>query len=157
MEMKRRKSIKTRVFTVLLLTQIPLIIIIIVYNFYFVNYFNQSISKSNKNALTSYCDILQDDLERINNGLLNYVASDVYFKMLSTDTRYLDAHIHSLEIINYFHSLLEDNRILYGCYIINNRYQIFRECYASQKSNYTMNEKLRSYFSFYLKQNGSIC
>ena len=84
--MKRRRSIKTKVLAVLLLTQIPLITIIIVYNFYFVNYFNQSLSTSNQNALASYCDILEDDLERLNSGLLNYVASDVYFKMLSTDS-----------------------------------------------------------------------
>ena len=154
--MKRRRSIKTKVLAVLLLTQIPLITIIIVYNFYFVNYFNQSLSTSNQNALASYCDILEDDLERLNSGLLNYVASDVYFKMLSTDSHYLDAHVHSLEIIDHYNTLLEENRLLYGCYVINSKYGIFRESYAPGKSEYTVNEWLRDYFGTYLEREDSV-
>ena len=71
--MKRRKSIKGKVLTVLLLTQIPLMTIIIVYNIYFVNYFNRSLSDSNRTALASYCDTLEEVLNRLNTSLLSFV------------------------------------------------------------------------------------
>lgn len=153
--MKRKRSIKTKVLSVLLLMQIPLIVIIIVYNLYFVNFFNQKISESNRNALKSYCDILERDLERLSSRMVNFIGMDTNFKMLSNDTDYLDAHVHSLAIIDYFNDLMEENELLYGCYIINHNYQIFRESYGGGGS-YAINELLRAYFEPYLEYEHTI-
>ncbi len=154
--MKRRKSIKGKVLTVLLLTQIPLMTIIIVYNIYFVNYFNQSLSESNRTALASYCDTLEEVLNRLNTSLLSFVVENTSFKMLTTDDDYLSAHLHSLEVVDYYDSFIEENSLLYGCYIINNKYEIFRESYLTGQTDYHTNEQLRDYFRVYLDEEDTV-
>ena len=154
--MKRRKSIKGKVLTVLLLTQIPLMTIIIVYNIYFVNYFNRSLSDSNRTALASYCDTLEEVLNRLNTSLLSFVAGNTSFKMLTTDNDYLSAHLHSLEVVDYYDNFIEENSLLYGCYIINNRYKIFRESYLTDQTDYHINEQLRDYFRVYLDEEDTV-
>lgn len=154
--MKRRKSIKTRVLAVLFMTQIPLITIIIVYSVYFVNYFNQSLSRSNSTALGSYCATLEDDLERLEDSLLNFIASDISYKMLYTDDDYLDAHINSLEIMEFYENIIKENPFLYGCYIINAKHQIFRGSYSHENTDYYVKQELVKHFSDYLNQTEAV-
>lgn len=154
--MKRRKSIKTRVLAVLFMTQIPLITIIIVYSVYFVNYFNQSLSRSNSTALGSYCATLEDDLERLEDSLLNFIASDISYKMLYTDDDYLDAHINSLEIMEFYENIIKENPFLYGCYIINAKHQIFRGFYSHENTDYYVKQELVKHFSDYLNQTEAV-
>ncbi len=146
---RRKKSIKTRVFAVLLVMQVPLILMILIYNVYFVNFYNSKISESNRNALKSYCDVLEDHLERLNSRLVNFIAMDSDFKLLSAEEDYLDAHVQSLHILDTFKILIEENQLLYGCYIVNREHEIFREAYGSTGVDYETNTALRDYFWSY--------
>ncbi len=146
---RRKKSIKTRVFAVLLVMQVPLILMILIYNVYFVNFYNSKISESNRNALKSYCDVLEDHLERLNSRLVNFIAMDSDFKFLSAEEDYLDAHVQSLHILDTFKILIEENQLLYGCYIVNREHEIFREAYGSTGVDYETNTALRDYFWSY--------
>ena len=147
--MHKKKSIKTKVFAVLLVMQVPLILIVLIFSLYFVNFFNTKVSESNRNALKSYCDVLEDHLERLSNRMVNFIAMNTDFKLLSTDTEYLDAHIHSLDILKAYETLLDENRLLYGCYIVNRPHDIFREVYGNDAADYGINKALREYFEAY--------
>ena len=154
--MKKRKSIKTKVFTILLVMQVPLILLVLFFNIYFVNYYNQKISESNRDAMNSYCSVLEDYLKRMDNYMLNFVATNKDFKMLARDTTELDAHLDSLEVMNECLPMLEEDDLLQLCYVVNHPNDIFRPVLSENRYALDVRENLKIYFENYTKDNGTI-
>lgn len=150
--MKKAQSIKTKVFLILLALQIPTVAIIGLYNVYFINYYNEAISEKNRNMLFSYCSVLEDDLGRLDEQMLNFVASDNNFKMLARSSDVLSTHLYSYDIMSEYRRLLNENRLMYGCYIWKEDSGIYRECFAETAGDYEIRQKLRSYVGEYIAE-----
>ncbi len=155
-EMKKQRSIKTKVLVLLLLLQIPLAAVILIYNLYFVRFYNEQIAGTNRSALGSWCGVLEGDLKRMEERQLNYVMMNENFKLLASSRSMLDSHLYSYNVLQEYGELMRNNDWLYGCYIIDNDHQVFREIYGITRDTYQQKNALRQFFREYVKDGGSI-
>lgn len=154
--MKRQYSIKTKILVILLILQIPLALMVILYNLYFVRFYNEQLSNANQNALASWCSGLESEFGRLDERQLNFVAMNPNFRMLASSRSILDNHIYSYDILQEYRELMENNDWLYGCYIINNNHHIFREAYSGSGDTYEQKHELRQFFGEYVQGNGNL-
>lgn len=147
--MKRKRSIKTKVLLILLAVQVPLILLVLFFNIYFVNYYNHRISESNRDAMNSYCSVLETYLKRMDSYMLNFVATNDHFKMLARDASMLEAHVDSLEVMDECLPMLEEDDLLQLCYVVNHPNQIFRPVISESSYSIDVRDQLKAYFEDY--------
>ncbi|MGN0324626.1 MAG: sensor histidine kinase [Oliverpabstia sp.] len=148
---QKNYSIKSKVFIALLIFQIPLVLLVILYTMYFVQFYNDRVSASNENALNVYCSDMEETLKRLDENMTDFVAFDYDFRTLAMTTEPLDAHLLTLSIMNEYNSLMVGNDALFGCYIISEKNHLFREVYSMDGMTYKRKDDLRDYFSNYIE------
>lgn len=154
--MRKQRSIKTKVLVILLFLQIPLAVMIIVYNLYYIRFYNHQISDANRSALSSWCGVLESDLSRLDDRQLNFVTMNEDFRMLAISRTALESHLYSYNILQEYQELVENNEGVFGCYIINNSHQIFRENYGGKQESYEWKYVLRQFFREYVAEDETI-
>ncbi len=154
--MRKQRSIKTKVLVILLFLQIPLAVMIIVYNLYYIRFYNHQISDANRSALSSWCGVLESDLSRLDDRQLNFVTMNEDFRMLAISRTALESHLYSYNILQEYQELVENNEGVFGCYIINNSHQIFRENYGGKQESYEWKYALRQFFREYVAEDETI-
>lgn len=143
--MMKTYSIKTKVLMVLFGMVLPLMLIVIAYSFYFVHFYNDGLSDTNKNALEVYSTNLEEVFERLDERASDICINNNDFKMLSSTRDGLDAHLYSLSLTNQYKSLMNENHALYGCYIVSEVNQLFRSVFLDTTENYERKTALTEY------------
>lgn len=150
---KRKKySIKTKVFVILLIFQLPLTFMILFFNYRFIKFFNSHIASNNENVLSLYCLEIEDPLERLNESMLNFVVYNDNFRKLTVSSDPLEAHLLTYTIMKDYQTVIAENKSLYACYIIDEDNQMFREVFADRDTDYTIKNNLNNYIAKLVKE-----
>ncbi len=103
---EKTTSIKTRVILGLMVLLVPLIALLLIYNFYTIALFREKTAQSNKNTLAIYTEIADDKLQLTNAQLLEIFTVNSNYYRIRNNTSDLKEHLVSDDVIQRFQSTL---------------------------------------------------
>lgn len=147
-------SIKRRMLYILVGSLIPVIIVLIFYNFYVVNILiNQKMAESNSNTLSFYCSQLEKTLDTIDIQMIDIIANDGEFKKLAyTKEGGIDAHLSSYNISEKYKSIINSEKSIAALLIISVPNNIYRASYRLDVTGIELKEEMMNYFREYVKK-----
>ncbi len=148
MILKKEKSIfiSSKLFFSLasLIIIIPLIFLIIFFDFYTIHVLNREVGSANKNTLFLYYQKLDSDLEQIELLLAQSWAQNWKFQRLQYHLEPLEAHTDTLDILNQNKETLSLYKSIGALYIYSSPNGICRGAYNTSYS-YDMKESMQKY------------
>lgn len=94
----RIRSIRTQVIVGMLALLLPLITLLLVYNFYTVNLLREKTALSNKNTLQIYSEIVESGLQRTSSQLLDAILYQNNYYMIYNSTDEVDRYIATYDL-----------------------------------------------------------
>lgn len=96
---KKSKSLKNMLKSGMMAILIALIFYIIFYNFYSVLVFQGQIQDSNRRTISICAESIENQLNSIDNFMINMIANNTEFKLLSSKTTPLNLHVWSWQVL----------------------------------------------------------
>lgn len=122
---------------------IPLVTILIIYNFYSISVIRQQTAQSNKNTLVLYTEDLDNKLANIDAFMLEIVANNANFRILRNENSGLKVYSASYNIVTRFTEGLNFNQNADLFFVYSTINHIKRMVYKGTSSiSYTFDEKL---------------
>ncbi len=139
-------SVSSKVFFSLasLIIIIPLIFLIIFFDFYTIHILNKEVASANKNTLYLYHQKLDSDLEQIELQIAQNWAQNWNFQKLQYHLDPIEAHTDTLNILNQNKDILSIYNCIGAMYIYSGLNEICRGAYNSSYS-YDMKESMQKY------------
>lgn len=150
----RSSSFKGRVTGSLLFVAFPLIVLLLLYNFYSLKAFNESFAASNQQGLAVYAQSLQKDLEAINTFLSNLTFNDADFLTLRAQATPLHAHVASHNIAAQYRTMVNAYRITGAWFIYSAQNETFRDVFAAEYPP-AVTEEVRAYMRTLAREGGN--
>lgn len=143
MNSKRAYSIRTKIISLLLLFIVPLVALLIIYNFYSISILREETVRLNKNTLSLYTQVLDNSLAYTDSFLLEQVTINVNFNTLRHEKNGLKLHLATYEIVNNLEKNLNISEDVDMFFLYSHSNNVTREVYRdSFGDNYNANEKL---------------
>lgn len=144
--MNSQKSIKTKINFILFGMMIPLILFVIIFNFYTAHLLNERVSESKKSTLKVFNSTMDLELSNLERIMTNMISSSLSFKLLTQKNSELDAHLNSYNILSSYRELLDSNTFVSGCYIYSPQNNIYRSAFKSDITGVELKDSLSSHF-----------
>ncbi|WP_262679215.1 sensor histidine kinase [Paenibacillus sp. J5C2022] len=135
-------SFKMNVFRALLLITLPLIGLLLAFNIYSYNAFNNKFVESNQQSLSLYAQNMQTDLETLDAFLTHVTVNDYNFRILSSPAKTLQSHVASHEIMTQLKAALNSYDIADAFFIYSAVNNTYRDIFANNYS-YELKEAVR--------------
>ncbi|MFD0960048.1 sensor histidine kinase [Paenibacillus chungangensis] len=136
-------SFKMNVIRALLLITLPLIGLLLAFNIYSYNAFNNKFVESNQQSLSLYAQNMQTDLETLDAFLTHVTVNDYNFRLLSSPATALQSHVASHEIMTQLKAALNSYDIADAFFIYSSVNNIYRDIFANSYS-YELKEAIRT-------------
>lgn len=105
-KLRQTRSIRTRIILGLLVVLIPLVSLLLIYNFYTVRLLREKTALSNKNTLSIYSEIVEANLQTTRSQLLDtFTANNNFYKIRNSDNQ-LKQYLATYDASKRFQNLL---------------------------------------------------
>lgn len=140
----RMNAIRTKIIVVLMIFIIPLITLLIVYNFYSLAILRQQTAQTNKSVLSLYTETLDVKLNNVTNHLVDIVATNANFNLIRTSKDDLKIYFATYDILASLQQGLNTNKEVSLFFVYGTENQVYREVYgASTGHTFLEREKIR--------------
>lgn len=131
---------------------LPVVLFLIIYNFYVINAVNDNLANVSTSALQLYSAQIEDSLERFNNSMVSSIAKNDAFKLLAyKDTDKTNAHLNATEMTSQFTQTINTENNISACLLISEANQIFRGIYRQDIHGYEIKDNFIQYFKLKLE------
>lgn len=126
----RQRRVKRKILGLLSLILFPIIILLLIYNFYSIHVYNSKIVQSNYMSLFMYKNNMQKNLLSIDHFLAETVGNDYRVHRLMGGEGELEAYGDSWEITELLKSNLSMQQLVAGYILVSNKNQIVRTAFT---------------------------
>ncbi|SDW48008.1 histidine kinase [Paenibacillus sp. CF384] len=144
--MKLNFSSKKQVILIMMIFIVPLVLLLILYNFYVIQVLNNKIEQTNRNSILLYQDAFEKNLRNADLFMSNLVSNDISFMKLFITQDPIDLQYYAQDIMNKYQGYFDTNEMVGGMFVYSKSNQLFYKTYSQ---NYVHN--IRQGAESYLK------
>lgn len=131
----KSNSIRTKIVTALLTFIIPLIALLITYNFYSISVLREQAAQSNRNTLSVYKESLDNKLKKVDDFLLDIIAVNPNYNIVRNPNPNLKVHLATYEIVTLLNNGLNTNDEIDVFFLHSSTNYVSREVYRGISGN----------------------
>ncbi len=140
----KTRSIKTRIIIGLLVLLIPLISLLLIYNFYTVSLLREKTALSNKNTLAIYSEIVESNLQTTRSQLLDTFTIDNNFYKIINSTDSLEQYLATYNVSKRYQTLLAGDTAADVFFVFTSRNKmVFMDDAFNQSLNFDQRQIIR--------------
>lgn len=143
----KTNSIRTRIVVALLAFVIPLIALLIIYNFYSISILRDQTAQSNRNSLSLYKESLDNKLRKADAFLVDIIATNSNYNILRNPNSEFKVYLATYKIYTELEKALNINEDIDGFFLYSQVNHVSREAFRGEIGNiysYTQKEAIRS-------------
>lgn len=140
-------SIKRRMLFILMGVLIPVVLFMIIYNFFVVDAANKNQADTSISTLRLYCVQIERCIEALDNNMSNIVGTDNSFISLTyRGYSSTSVHLSAVEVTNRYEELMNSEEALAACLLISEPNDIYRAKFREDIQGYENKEGIISWF-----------
>lgn len=141
----QKSSIRVKVQVLLVLVQIPFLLLIFLYFMLGLITYKNNLKSSSLHMLDYCSKTVNTSVTSIDNSLQHISVSNPDFSQLTVASSQLEAHLASYTLLEEFRDFIYANEELDACYIINDKFHLFRAVYDRDEPSYESKMEMESF------------
>lgn len=156
--MLKEFSIKHRILLILMGISIPLVVFILIFNFYTINILNKKVSEAIDNTLYLQSNNLEETLKTVENAMGGLIMDNQYFAALKSDKlSELDKYLNAYEVMRQERAVLQTYSDIAACALISKTANVNQISFNLSYSPDDTDQKLKEFLAKLLTgQDGSV-
>ena len=123
------RSAKGLIVSVSLIMIVPLVLVLLAYNFHTIQMYNEQVSQASQNTLRLYRTETETGLREIEQAMADTSANDLHYQTLNFRLGELDAHLNSLTVKEKLGTVVNAKSYVVCMVVMSSENKIFRPVY----------------------------
>lgn len=151
-EIPKEASIRKQILVLLISFLTPLIILLIIYNFYSINILREQTANSNQSVLALYSEALDQQLNTVDVFLVDIIASNSNYNILRNKNQELKIYMATYDLVEQLTQGLNINQKVNMFFLYNEVNQVTREVYKGSSYDYALKVQIRNTIQTLIKK-----